>query len=224
MTISQSTRGLALLALLGGAACAPAAGPAPVVAAPATADTAARAADTTFRAAESYTAADVRFMSHMIHHHAQALQMAALVPSRAQSAAVKRLAERITVGQGDDIVIMQRWLRQRDEPVPEVDTTGAMGQDHASHVQMPGLLTAEQMRQLAQASGTEFDRLFLTLMIEHHRGAVAMTEELMATGGAAQEEVVFRVASEVFAEQTTEINRMQQMIDALPSPQSRMDS
>ena len=157
-----------------------------------------------------YTDADVRFMTSMIGHHAQALAMASLAPRNGASAEILRLAERITAGQQDEIATMERWLRARGKPVPDAH--------HAMHGHlMPGMLTEAQMRELEQAKGPEFDRLFLTDMIQHHRGAVAMVKELYNTPGAAQDDTVFKVADDVGVDQTTEIARMERMLDALPA-------
>lgn len=164
-----------------------------------------------------YTEADIHFMSAMIGHHAQALVMAKLAPSRGASAPVLRLAERIMNGQEDEIATMQQWLRDRRQPVPEA-RPGPMkmkmgGVEH--EMLMPGMLTEAQMRQLEQARGPEFDRLFLTLMIQHHSGAVSMVETLFRTYGAGQDHTVFKFASDVNVDQTTEIARMQKMLEEL---------
>ena len=166
-----------------------------------------------------YVQADVDFMSHMIGHHAQALVMAGWAPSHGASTQVQTLAGRIINGQQDEIATMQRWLRDRGKPVPEA-TPGAMkmkmgGAEH--EMLMPGMLTPEQMKDLDQARGPEFDRKFLTYMIQHHKGAVAMVNDLFATTGAAQDETVFKFANDVSVDQTTEINRMQRMLDGLPA-------
>src|SRR5881409_2505027 len=161
-----------------------------------------------------YSAADVHFMSGMIYHHAQAVLIAGWAPTHDASPSVRTLCERIVVGQGNEIVLMQRWLRDRHEPDPDLSTTHAMmpGMDPAS--MMPGMLTAEQLAQLDRARGPEFDRLFLTFMIQHHKGAITMVNELFGQG-AGEQEKVFRFASDVFADQTTEIARMQKMLAAL---------
>ena len=161
-----------------------------------------------------YTAADVQFMSGMIRHHAQAVLIAGWAPSHGASASVRILCERIVVGQRDEIAVMQRWLGERHEPAPPADVPGhAMpGMDHSPL--MPGMLTAEQLAQLDGARGVEFDRLFLTFMIQHHLGAITMVQQLLHTQGAAQDGQVFRFANDVFADQTTEIDRMQRMLDA----------
>jgi uncharacterized protein (DUF305 family) len=162
-----------------------------------------------------YTAADVQFMSGMIRHHAQAVLIAGWAPSHGASASGRVLCERIVVGQRDEIAFMERWLGERHEPVPPADMSGHTmpGMDHSPL--MPGMLTAEQLAQLDGARGAEFDRLFLTFMIQHHRGAITMVEQLLHTQGAAQDGQVFRFANDVFADQTTEIDRMQRMLDAI---------
>jgi uncharacterized protein (DUF305 family) len=198
-------------------------------AAPATADDgsspSAASRDRAARRRPSHTEADVRFMTDMIHHHAQALEMGALAPTHGASESVRILAERIVAGQQDEIATMQRWLRERGRSVPEVGTETGTGHarhgahrqaaGHAGHDMMPGMLTPEQMAELEQARGAEFDRLFLTYMIQHHRGAVTMVEELFATPGAAQEESVFKFASDAHVDQSTEIARMQRMLGTL---------
>jgi uncharacterized protein (DUF305 family) len=165
-----------------------------------------------------YTGADVHFMSHMIGHHAQAIVMSGWAPTHDASPSVRTLAERIINAQQDEIATMQQWLRDRRQPVPEAGDTGMKmpmnGADHA--MLMPGMLTPDQMRQLDQAKGGEFDRLFLTFMIQHHRGAVSMVQDLFGTYGAAQDETVFKFANDVNVDQSTEIARMQTMLGALP--------
>lgn len=163
-----------------------------------------------------HTAADVHFMSGMIHHHAQAVLIARWAPTHGASAELQRLAERIVVGQNDEIALMQNWLRDRGEPVPD-GTPGPMkmkmdGMEH--EMLMPGMLTADQLAQLDRARGAEFDRLFLRFMIQHHEGAITMVNELFGSPGAGQDEVVFRFASDVYADQTTEIDRMEKMLAA----------
>jgi uncharacterized protein (DUF305 family) len=157
----------------------------------------------------AYTQADVRFMQGMILHHAQALVMAGWAPTRASRAAVKTLAERIDVSQRDEIAFMERWLRERRQTVPETHAAHGMGGQL-----MPGMLTAEQLGQLEKAQGAEFDRLFLTFMIQHHEGALTMISELFSTPGAGQDVYVFRFASDVEADQMAEVDRMRTMLDA----------
>jgi uncharacterized protein (DUF305 family) len=168
----------------------------------------------------SYTAADVDFAAGMIGHHAQAIQMAGWAPSHGASPAMRVLCERIVVAQNDEIAFAQRWLREHNQPVPPADPRGHVtpGMDHP--MLMPGMLTPDQMAQLDAARGREFDRLFLTFMIQHHQGAITMVAQLLATPGAAEDGPIFRFAADVNADQTTEIDRMTRMLDALTgSPQ-----
>jgi len=164
-----------------------------------------------------YTAADIHFMSGMIGHHAQAIVMARWAPSHDAGPAVRTLAQRIINAQQDEIGIMQHWLADRFQPVPEATPAGLkMKMDGVEHVMlMPGMLSEAQMKQLDQARGAEFDRLFLTFMIQHHRGAVSMVETLFGTYGAGQDLVVFKFASDVNIDQTTEIARMEKMLVSL---------
>ncbi|HTJ22357.1 MAG TPA: DUF305 domain-containing protein [Gemmatimonadaceae bacterium] len=164
-----------------------------------------------------YTEADIHFMSGMIGHHAQAIKMAGWAPTHGASPTVLTLAERIINAQTDEIATMQQWLRDRRQPVPEPDPAGMkMNMGGMEHVMlMPGMLTPEQMQQLDAARGAEFDRLFLTDMIQHHRGAVRMVKELFESPGAGQDELVFKFASDVNVDQTTEIARMQRMLAVL---------
>jgi uncharacterized protein (DUF305 family) len=165
------------------------------------------------RVRQGYTLGDVRFMQGMIAHHAQALQMTALIRSRASRQDIHLLGERITVSQRDEIARMQRWLRERGEEVPEVG-------GHASHggaAAMPGMLTAKELSQLAAASGAEFNREFLRLMIRHHEGALVMVATLFSTHGAGQDTQIYFFASDVEADQRAEISRMQAMLAAMSS-------
>ncbi len=161
-----------------------------------------------------YTTADIHFMTGMISHHAQAIDMARWAPTHGASDAVQRLAARIINAQRDEIVTMQRWLRDRRLPVPEAKAGPMMMQmGGMSHLLlMPGMLSEGQMAELDRARGLEFDRLFLTFMIQHHRGAVAMVDELFAADGAGQNEAVFKFASDVNVDQATEIARMERML------------
>lgn len=167
-----------------------------------------------------YTEADIHFMQGMIHHHAQAIEMARMAPTHGASQSVATLCDRIINAQRDEIVTMQQWLRDRHQTVPEA-TAGPMqmsmqGMPGMTHdVLMPGMLTPEQMKALDAARGKDFDRLFLTGMIQHHKGAVQMVKELFASYGAAQDELVFKFASDVNVDQTTEIARMERMLAAL---------
>jgi len=178
------------------------------------ANTSAPVTDTTVDAQHDYTAADIQFMDGMIAHHAQALLMAGWAESHGASPAVLTLTSRITNAQKDEIAGMQKWLRDRHQPVPEPDPHGMMmnmnGMQH--EMLMPGMLTESQLKQLDEARSKEFDRLFLTFMIQHHRGAVTMVNDLFGTNGAAQDITVYKMASDISADQTTEIERMQKML------------
>ena len=166
-------------------------------------------------APKNYTAADVHFMAGMIGHHAQAIQMAGWAPSHGASPSVRVLCERIVVAQTDEIAMAQRWLREHGEYVPPADPRGHVMQGMDQPMLMPGMLTPELMTQLDSARGPEFDRRFLTFMIQHHQGAITMVQQLLAVPGAAQDGPIFRFSSDVNADQTTEINRMKLMLDNL---------
>jgi uncharacterized protein (DUF305 family) len=154
------------------------------------------------------TNADVKFMQGMIGHHAQALDMTALLKTRTSREDMKLLALRIDVSQTDEIKMMQRWLEARGQPVPG---------PHAHHQPgaplMPGMLTAEEMARLEAAKGPEFDRLFLEYMIRHHHGALVMVRDLFNAGGGQGAEM-FAFASDVEADQKMEIDRMRGMLAA----------
>ncbi|HUF34487.1 MAG TPA: DUF305 domain-containing protein [Gemmatimonadales bacterium] len=201
------TRIAVLLSLLGGlSACGTAARtgvPAPAAAADADDRIAARVGADSAR--RPYTEADIRFMTHMIHHHAQAVLMAGWAPSHEAGPAVRRLAERIASGQEDEIATMRQWLADRGH--------SAHAESHG--MRMPGMLTEDQLGELDAARGDAFDRLFLTFMIQHHRGAVSMVRDLFATRGAARDETVFKVANDVSADQSNEIARMEAMLATL---------
>jgi len=169
----------------------------------------------TAKPVKKYTPADVHFLAGMIGHHAQAIQMAGWAPSHGAGPSVRVLCERIVVAQNDEIVFAQRWLKEHGEYVPPADPRGHImpGMDHP--MLMPGMLTPEQMTQLDSARGPEFDRLFLTFMIQHHQGAITMVQQLLAVPGAAQDGPIFRFASDVNVDQTTEINRMNLMLNDL---------
>jgi uncharacterized protein (DUF305 family) len=161
-------------------------------------------------------AADVHFMSGMIPHHAQAVVMAGWAPSHGARRDVRILSERIVVAQRDEIALMQTWLAERGLPVPSATATHhTMKMGEMEHkMLMPGMLSDEEMARLDKARGPEFDKLFLTFMIKHHEGAPTMVDELYKADGAAQDEMVFRFASDVYADQQAEIERMQFMLGA----------
>lgn len=171
-------------------------------------------------ARKPYTEADIHFMSAMIAHHAQAIDIARWAPTHGASRPLQILSERVINAQRDEIALMQQWLRERQLPVP--DATATMSGAGHMHHRMPGMLSAEQLQQLDQARGQEFDRLFLRLMIQHHQGAVTMVKDLFSSQGAALDDTVFKLASDISADQTSEIDRMQQMLAELmfgpPSP------
>ena len=160
------------------------------------------------------TEADIEFMQGMIHHHAQALDMTELIDARTNAPDLKKLGLRIHVSQTDEITMMQRWLRVRGQEAPDPrahhDMPGMAGMDDM--VMMPGMLTPEEMKRLAAATGPEFDRLFLEGMIKHHEGALTMVKELFATPGAGQQSEIFAFASDVEADQKMEIDRMTAML------------
>src|SRR3954464_11720492 len=157
-----------------------------------------------------YTGADIKFMQGMIGHHAQAVEMVALVPQRTASDAVRKLALRIDVSQRDEMNMMREWLLARGQQIPDPRAHHMMGA-----TLMPGLLTPGEMTPVAAASGVEFDRLFLEGMIKHHSGAITMVHELFATDGAGQTPDIFSYASDVDADQRMEIDRMGSMLKEL---------
>lgn len=167
----------------------------------------------------SFTEADVKFMTGMIAHHAQALIMSRLAPNNGASATIQTLTKRIINAQKDEIATMQQWLRDREQPVPEIQFDGLQlritlgGKPYTSFRKMRGVLSQKKMQELAEAKGDDFDRLFLTYMIEHHAGAVFMVEKLFNTDGAAQDKAAFRLASDIQVDQRTEIDRMRLMLD-----------
>lgn len=170
------------------------------------------------------TEADVRFMQGMITHHAQAVEMTALIETRSTSEEVRSLGARISHSQADEIRFMKRWLLSRGYPIEE-----AGGHHHhhqgnqqgMSHGLMPGMLTPKQMEALAAARGEEFDRLFLEGMIMHHGGALTMVEELFAAAGAGQEAEIFHFATDVDSGQRAEIRVMQTMREKLSTKENR---
>ena len=164
-----------------------------------------------------FTAADIRFVTGMISHHAQAIIMAKWAPTHGASKSVGIMCERIINAQADEIVLMQNWLKDRKQPVPEATPLPMKmmmgGMEH--EMMMPGMLTEGQMQQLDASKGTDFDRYFLMFMIQHHRGALTMVDEMFASPGAGQDEFVFKFASDVFADQGSEIDRLGRMLSPL---------
>jgi uncharacterized protein (DUF305 family) len=149
---------------------------------------------------------DVLFVRDMLHHHSQAIEMTGYVEERTDDEDVRLLAERMDLSQTDEMVLLEKWLQARGEPVRDPDAS----HEHAAD-SMPGLLTDAEMAQLEAAEGDEFDVLFLTFMIRHHQGAIQMVEELYAVGGG-QETEIDTFARHVEADQGIEITRMQQML------------
>ncbi|TDD13333.1 DUF305 domain-containing protein [Nonomuraea diastatica] len=148
-------------------------------------------------------AADVTYVQDMIVHHRQALDMALLAPNRAESPKVKGLADRIKAAQAPEIQYMTTWLREQEQKVPD---------HHAAHDGMPGMATPEQMEALRAATGKDFDRMFLQLMINHHQGAITMSEKVLSSGSHIRIE---ELASDVSVTQLAEIRRMREMQTAL---------
>jgi uncharacterized protein (DUF305 family) len=169
--------------------------------------------------------ADVEFMQGMIMHHSQAVEMTALMSSHTENKDLRLLGARISSSQSDEISFMRRWLAARGEPTsmampgmsattgePDTDKSGQAMAPMAMAL-MPGMLTPEQMEALRKAKGAEFDHLFLTGMIQHHKGALIMVKELFDTAGAGQEADLFNFATDVDTGQRAEIRIMQSMLE-----------
>ena len=157
--------------------------------------------------------ADIAFMQGMIMHHAQAVEMTALIPSHTTDKAIRTLGERISLSQADEIKFMKRWLAARNAPVsmampgmPDMDNKGK------PMPAMPGMLTPQQMHELEQAEGAEFDRKFLTGMMQHHNGALVMVKQLFDTPGAGQDAELFDFATDADNSQRAEIRIMEDML------------
>jgi uncharacterized protein (DUF305 family) len=161
-----------------------------------------------------YSRADVNFMAGMIPHHAQAVVMAGQAASHGASSDMQLMCQRMLVSQRDEIEWMRNWLRDRGEFVPAANAT------HHKHemngvmhdMLMPGMLSDAELAQLDKARGEEWEKLFLTFMIRHHEGAIKMVDDLFASHGALQDEDVYTLASDMYADQTTEIERMQKLL------------
>jgi len=172
--------------------------------------------------------ADVQFMQGMIMHHAQAVEMTALIESHTTTKDLRSLGARISRSQSDEISFMKRWLEARGEPtreptspampnMPGMNMAGMDMSGHSTHTMlMPGMLTAKQMEALKKAKGEEFDRLFLTGMIQHHGGALIMVKDLFDTAGAGQDAELFNFATDVDSGQRAEIRIMQTMLGEKP--------
>jgi uncharacterized protein (DUF305 family) len=161
---------------------------------------------------------DVEFMQGMIMHHAQAVEMVALINDRTENKELRLLGARISHSQAEEMKFMQRWLEARGEPtempMPKMDMN-MPGMHMHSHL-MPGMLTSEQMQALKDAKGAEFDRLFLTGMIQHHKGALVMVKDLFDTAGAGQDAQVFNFVTDVDSGQRAEIRIMESMLGLKP--------
>lgn len=171
----------------------------------------------------NFTKADTKFMTGMIAHHAQALIMSRMAPENNASPQLQTLAARIINSQKDEIQSMQKWLSDRGQPVPEVEIDGLKLMIHGlpeghmkmDHTTMAGMLSPAQLKEMSEAEGKEFDRLYLTYMIGHHTGAVTMVTKLFNTNAAAQDEAAFKLATDIQVDQRTEIARMQRMLDEM---------
>jgi uncharacterized protein (DUF305 family) len=163
---------------------------------------------------------DVEFMQGMIVHHAQAVEMTALIESHTPNKDLRLLGARISHSQAEEIKFMKHWLAAKGEPttmpMPEMSGMHMPGMDMSSHHMMPGMLTPEQMEALRQAKGDQFDHLFLTGMIQHHAGALTMVKDLFDTAGAGQDAVLFNFATDVDSGQRAEIRIMQNMLGEKP--------
>lgn len=168
------------------------------------------------------SAKDVEFMQGMIMHHAQAVEMTALISERTDNKDLRLLGARISHSQADEMRYMERWLMLRGEPasmpMPSMDRSHHMpGMDMSKHeMMMPGMLSKEQMDALKMAKGAEFDRLFLRGMIQHHKGALVMVEELFNTAGSGQDSELFNFATDVESGQRAEIKIMESMLGERP--------
>lgn len=156
--------------------------------------------------------ADVEFMQGMIMHHAQAVEMTALISTHTENKYLRSLGARISSSQSDEIKFMRRWLAARGEPV-SMSMPGMQGMGKHTMALMPGMLTREQMEALRKAKGAEFDHLFLTGMIQHHNGALTMVKDLFDTAGAGQDAELFDFATDADNTQRAEIRTMQSMLD-----------
>jgi uncharacterized protein (DUF305 family) len=170
--------------------------------------------------------ADVEFMQGMIMHHAQAVEMTALIESSTQNKALRLLGARISHSQSEEIRFMKRWLEARGEPtempMPKTSSMDMSGMNmpgmkmSSQPMLMPGMLTPKQMEALKKAKGAEFDQLFLTGMIQHHNGALIMVKDLFDTAGSGQDAELFSFATDVDSGQRAEIRIMENMLAALP--------
>ena len=167
----------------------------------------------TSAAAPQASPADIAFMQGMIMHHAQAVAMTALIPSHTENAEIRTLGARISLSQIDEMKFMKRWLHAHGAPMAmAMPGMADMDRDGKPMANMPGMLTTEQMSALRQADGAAFDRLFLTGMMQHHKGALVMVKQLFDTPGAGQDADLFDFATDVDNTQRAEIRIMENML------------
>jgi len=166
---------------------------------------------------QGHSPADIHFMTNMIPHHAQAVLFSGWAESHQASSAIQIFCARMVVAQRDEIVTMRSWLLERDEPAPPAEYIRMRMPAGADHQAMPGMLTEAQLNELDHARGADFDRLFLKYMIPHHEGALSMVDGLFGSYGGAQNDFIFKLASDMYADQTTEIEHMQLMLATYPS-------
>jgi uncharacterized protein (DUF305 family) len=167
---------------------------------------------------QPYSEGDIEFISGMIPHHAQAVLIAGWAESHGARPDIVVLCQRMVIAQRDEIAFMRTWLRDRGQFVPDANATHhRMKMNGVEHdMLMPGMLSPEQLAQLDKARGTEWDRLFLTFMIGHHDGAIKMIDTLFKAYGALQDDDIYKLASDMYADQTTEIDRMEKLLAGLP--------
>jgi uncharacterized protein (DUF305 family) len=163
---------------------------------------------------------NTEFMQGMIMHHAQAVEMTAMIEARTENKAIRLVGARISQSQSDEMAFMKRWLEARDESVEMAMPANTGSHAHGSHgsdhsMLMPGMLSAKHMLSLKEAKGAEFDRLFLSGMIQHHEGALVMVKDLFDTAGAGQDAELFNFASDVDSGQRAEIKIMQTLLDKI---------
>jgi uncharacterized protein (DUF305 family) len=158
---------------------------------------------------------DIEFMQGMIMHHAQAVEMTAMIASRTTNKAIHLIGERISKSQADEMLFMKRWLELRGHKTEAAGGHSHHGHSSSNQMMMPGMLTPKQMEDLKNAKGSEFDRLFLTGMIQHHEGALVMVKELFDTAGTGQDAELFNFASDVDSGQRAEIRSMQTLLENL---------
>jgi len=157
--------------------------------------------------------ADVEFMQGMIMHHGQAIEMTDLIATHTENKDLRALGARIRASQSDEIKFMKRWLTERGEPIAmPMDRMNGMDRSHPNDMLMPGMLTPEQMGALRKAKGADFDRLFLTGMIQHHGGALTMVKELFDQAGAGQDAELFNFATDADNSQRAEIKIMEGLV------------